>query len=85
MNNSFEFGDLLDPAQIASVITRDRSELSGRVKNNVRKAILAIEPATCLSFELYSGNSFQGYARLEASISYVKVLIAFMRGREYEN
>ena len=84
MEHNFEFEDFLDPKQLAEIIAKDKDELATRIKTKVKDRILKIAPATCISFELYSGTTNRGRMDLEASIDYAKVLIAFMSEKEYE-
>lgn len=84
MKKNIEFDDFLNPQQLADIIEKDKDELAARIKTKVRERILNTDPATCISFELYSGKNYQRRVDLEASLEYAKVLIAFMREKEYE-
>lgn len=84
MENTFQFEDFFDPKKIADIIAKDKAELAKKIREKVKERTLALEPATCLSFELYSGDSYHRSVNMEASLEYAKVLVAFMRERDFE-
>lgn len=83
MDNSFDFENLFDSKKVAGIIAKDKNELASKIRLKVRQKIGNLDPSTCISFELYNGSSFARYVNLEASEEYARVLIAFMKERDY--
>ncbi len=83
MDNSFNFENLFDSKKVADIIARDKNELASRIRQKVRQRVGNLDPSTCISFELYDGSRFKRYVNLEASEEYARVLIAFMREKDY--
>jgi hypothetical protein len=85
MDNSFDFEDLFDSKKLAEVIAKDKNELAVKIKEKVRSRIGNLEPASCISFQLYDGSTLIRNVNLEASKEYARVLIAFMNENTYNS
>lgn len=82
---SFFLKNVIDYREVAKLISKDKYKLLSSIHQEVHTALKNLEPSTCLSFDLHQDRSFSRTVKLDASLEYASVLVAYMTGDRYKS